>query len=214
MSDTTLNRFLSSGTAAQRAAFVPNQQAPASGPNPSAVWLETDTGDTYMWNWGALTWVKIDIGAGGGSPYKGLFAVNAKNATAFASGNWGGCSILLDEACTLNTVKFWAAAASASTTVQAAIYSAVAGVPTTLIASSGVITGVTAGLNSLTLTVPLVCTLGEMIWVGVVVEVASFQAGNGVGANKAFFTTAGPAPASAGAATYGSNPEISMWASK
>lgn len=62
MTDTTLNRYLASGTAAQRAAFTPAPATPASGPNPSYMWLETDTGDTYAWNFGGSAWVKINAG--------------------------------------------------------------------------------------------------------------------------------------------------------
>lgn len=50
MTDTTLNRFLASGTAAERAAFTPDPPTPASGPDPVYLWFETDTGDTYAWD--------------------------------------------------------------------------------------------------------------------------------------------------------------------
>jgi hypothetical protein len=50
MSDLTLNRFLASGTAAERAAFTPDPPTPASGPDPGYVWYETDTGQFYSWD--------------------------------------------------------------------------------------------------------------------------------------------------------------------
>lgn len=56
MSDTKLNRFLASGTAAQRAAFTPDPAAPISGPNPTYLWWETDTAKLYAWNYGAAAW--------------------------------------------------------------------------------------------------------------------------------------------------------------
>ena len=50
MSDTTYQTFQHYGTAAQRAAFVPN---PAAGIQPIYIWYETDTGDTYLFD---TTW--------------------------------------------------------------------------------------------------------------------------------------------------------------
>lgn len=47
MSDVTLNRYMASGTAAERAAFTPDPPSPSAGPNPLYLWYETDTGDTY-----------------------------------------------------------------------------------------------------------------------------------------------------------------------
>lgn len=46
----TLNRFVARGTAAERAAFVPDPPTPASGPDPGYFWYESDTGDTYAWD--------------------------------------------------------------------------------------------------------------------------------------------------------------------
>jgi hypothetical protein len=59
MADTTLNRFVSSGTAAERAAFTPTPPTPASGPDPGYYWFETDTGQLYSWDAGASDWVLI-----------------------------------------------------------------------------------------------------------------------------------------------------------
>lgn len=47
MSDTTYQTFQHYGTAAQRAAFVPN---PAAGIQPIYIWYETDTGNTYLYD--------------------------------------------------------------------------------------------------------------------------------------------------------------------
>ncbi len=58
MTDTTLNRFLASGTAAERAAFTPDPPTPASGPDPLYVWYETDTGNTYAWDGSA--WDRVN----------------------------------------------------------------------------------------------------------------------------------------------------------
>jgi hypothetical protein len=55
MSDTTLNRFLASGTTAARLAFTPSPPTPASGPNPGYFWFDTDDSITYSWDGAA--WV-------------------------------------------------------------------------------------------------------------------------------------------------------------
>jgi len=68
MSDSTLNRFLASGTAAERAAFTPDPQTPASGPDPTYVWLETDTGNTYAWDFGGAAWVQVNSTVSGVYP--------------------------------------------------------------------------------------------------------------------------------------------------
>src|SRR5688572_24467737 len=57
MSDLTLNRFLASGTSAERAAFTPSPPTPASGPDAGYVWFETDTNQFYSWDGSA--WVAI-----------------------------------------------------------------------------------------------------------------------------------------------------------
>lgn len=64
MSDATLNRFVASGTAAERAAFVPSPPTPASGPDSGYFFFETDTNKTYSWNGAAweLTAVPISVG--------------------------------------------------------------------------------------------------------------------------------------------------------
>lgn len=61
MTDTTLNRFLSRGTNAQRLAFTPSPPTPASGPSPLYIWYETDTGDTYAYDG---SWHKVNSAAG------------------------------------------------------------------------------------------------------------------------------------------------------
>jgi len=50
MSDTTLNQFLASGTAAEMAAFTPTPPVPAAGPDPGYVWYQTDTGNLFSWD--------------------------------------------------------------------------------------------------------------------------------------------------------------------
>lgn len=62
MTDSTINRFLMSGTNAERLAHTPNLATPASGPDPSVIWKETDTGNTYMWNFGGAAWQQVNGG--------------------------------------------------------------------------------------------------------------------------------------------------------
>jgi hypothetical protein len=59
MSDTTLNQFVASGTAADMAGFTPSPPSPASGPASGYFFFQTDTGDTYSWDQGTTAWVKI-----------------------------------------------------------------------------------------------------------------------------------------------------------
>lgn len=68
MADATLNRFLARGTAAQRAAFTPSPPTPASGPSPTYLWYETDTGKTYAWDGAAWDQVATAISVGTTAP--------------------------------------------------------------------------------------------------------------------------------------------------
>src|SRR5690349_20245162 len=76
MADSTLNRFLASGTTAERTAFTPTPPTPASGPDPGYFWYDTDDGETYAWDgaaWvssagaGGITQLTSDVTAGPGS---------------------------------------------------------------------------------------------------------------------------------------------------
>jgi hypothetical protein len=67
MSDTTLNRFLASGTTAERTAFVPDPPTPASGPDPGYLFWDTDLSALYTWDGGA--WVAAGGGGGAAPPY-------------------------------------------------------------------------------------------------------------------------------------------------
>lgn len=62
MTISTINNIVSSGTLASRPT-TPALATPASGSNPSVIYLATDTGDTYMWNFAGTAWVKVDTGA-------------------------------------------------------------------------------------------------------------------------------------------------------
>lgn len=57
MSDTVYSTFQHYGTAAERAAFVPN---PAAGIKPIYIWYETDTGLTYLYH---TAWVALSSAA-------------------------------------------------------------------------------------------------------------------------------------------------------
>lgn len=74
MADTTLNNFLSSGTAAERAAYTPTPPTPASGPDPGYFWFETDTGLTYSWNGAA--WVQTGGGGANSVTAAGTLTAN------------------------------------------------------------------------------------------------------------------------------------------
>lgn len=62
MSDTSLNKIIQYGTAAERVAFVPD---PAVGSQILYIWYETDNApDTYVWDGSA--WVQINTAGGSG----------------------------------------------------------------------------------------------------------------------------------------------------
>lgn len=61
MTDLTINRYIASGTQAQRLAFTPAPATPASGPSPLCIWYETDTGFTYL-SANAAAWVRVNDG--------------------------------------------------------------------------------------------------------------------------------------------------------
>jgi hypothetical protein len=64
MTDSTLNRYIASGTDAERLAFTPSPPTPASGPDPSYIWKTTDGAKTtYMWNFDAAAWEAITSSA-------------------------------------------------------------------------------------------------------------------------------------------------------
>jgi hypothetical protein len=63
LSDTTLNAFVASGTAAERVAFVPDPPVPIVGPDPGYFFFETDTSAVYAWD-GAV-WVLVANGGTG-----------------------------------------------------------------------------------------------------------------------------------------------------
>lgn len=87
MSDQTLNRYLASGTTAQRLAFTPNPGTPASGPSPGYTWFDTTLAQLFAWNGSA--WVST---AGGGtSPGGSTGQVQVNNSGAFG-GVSGGTS--------------------------------------------------------------------------------------------------------------------------
>lgn len=59
MTDLTLNRFLATGTNAERLAFTPSPPTPASGPDPGYLWCETDTETAWGYNTATSTWFVI-----------------------------------------------------------------------------------------------------------------------------------------------------------
>lgn len=81
MTDTTLNRFLASGTAAERGAFTPAPATPASGPDPSYRWIETDTGLEYAWDFDGAAWIKVN-----GAPTESFVIPCSDETTALVAG--------------------------------------------------------------------------------------------------------------------------------
>lgn len=57
MSNTTLNQFVGSGTAAEMAAFTPTPPTTAAAPDSGYFYFQTDTNNAYSWN--GATWILI-----------------------------------------------------------------------------------------------------------------------------------------------------------
>lgn len=94
MTDSTLNRYLASGTTTQRLAFVPDPPTPASGPSPSYLWWDTTLQAEYAYNFGTSTWVAVGGGGAGtvtttGSPASGNLTAFS-GATSITSGDLSG----------------------------------------------------------------------------------------------------------------------------
>lgn len=86
MTDSTLNRFLASGTNAQRLAFTPSPPTPASGPSPSYIWHETDGAkDTYAWNYGAAAWELVNTAAANAGQSTSLSQISSSLSGAISS---------------------------------------------------------------------------------------------------------------------------------
>ena len=63
MTISTINNIVSSGLLSARPS-APALAAPGAGSNPSVIYLATDTGDTYMWDYGGSAWIKVNAGGG------------------------------------------------------------------------------------------------------------------------------------------------------
>ena len=67
MADSALNQFVSSGTTAERTAFVPDPPTPAAGPDLGYLWWDTDTQTEWAYDFGAADWVELAGGGGSGT---------------------------------------------------------------------------------------------------------------------------------------------------
>jgi hypothetical protein len=218
MTDSTLNRFLGSGTTTQRTAFTPSPPTPASGPSPQYLWWDTTLQELFAWNAGSSAWVVIGAGAATVIDMAvPQFNMNTGNSTA--TGFFLGRMIVSDQAATMNSIKFWATSASASPVVYPAVYSVTnAGVLGTLLASGSSTTGVTQGLNKLDFTSGLAVTRGQGLCIGFVVQTAAISmatlGSSNPSANTTYFSTGGAPPSTPGSTTYGGTQGyVSMWIS-
>lgn len=77
MSDTTLNRFLATGTTTQRLAFTPSPPTPSSGPTPEYLWWDTTLQALYAWDAGTVAWVATSSGGTGTVTHTGSLTAHA-----------------------------------------------------------------------------------------------------------------------------------------
>lgn len=62
MTDATLNRFVATGTTAERTAFTPSPATPASGPDQGYTWYDTDLEAIFAYDFTVPGWVEIGGG--------------------------------------------------------------------------------------------------------------------------------------------------------
>ena len=106
---------------------------------------------------------------------------------------------------TLTEVNFSANGAAGSPVVAGVIYANSANTPTTRLAMTSTVTGVTNGLNTLTLTSPLAVTTGQTLFIGLHITVAAVnvRATPSTGTNRFWADAAYPPDDPAGSAfTY------------
>lgn len=101
MSDTTLNRFVASGTTAERGAFTPTPPTPASGPDPGYVWFDTDLNALYSWD--GANWVAI---GGTGTTTRAIGITLDGGGSAITTGIKG--DVYVPYACTITAVTMLA----------------------------------------------------------------------------------------------------------
>lgn len=157
-------------------------------------------------------------GGGGGSSINewGVDGFYLAASTSFAAGNYGARILTAPADLTIGSIKFHAISAAATAKVQAGIYSVVGNALGTLLASGSVVTGVTAGINKLTLTTPLTVTHGTMYAIGIGATVASVPISTAAASSITgivFFTIAGALPTTPATQTFTTAGWGSMWAS-
>lgn len=106
MSDTTINKFVASGTEADRGSFTPSPPSVAAPPDSGYFYFCTDSGLAYSWDAGMSAWVPV--GGGGGAypsfvtPVNGSYTwVNQGGASVTVNGN-GGIALLAPLSSSLN----------------------------------------------------------------------------------------------------------------
>lgn len=79
MTDTTINRVISTGTTAERLAFTPDPATPASGPDQGYFWYDTD--DQVMYAWDFVTGPGWVAGGGGGGTVSSVSVTTANGVS-------------------------------------------------------------------------------------------------------------------------------------
>lgn len=122
MSDLTLNRFVASGTTAERLAFVPSPPTPASGPDPGYLWYDTDLQEEFAYDFVTVGWIAT---AGGAAT-----AITALTGDVTATGPGSAAATIANDAVT--NAK---AANMAQSTIKGRAVGAGTGDPTDLTAT-------------------------------------------------------------------------------
>lgn len=153
-------------------------------------------------------------GGGGASQTEfNMLPFDPHNSTTFSSGFFGGHALVMPAAATISSIKFWATAASASAVVYPAIYSSSGVNISTLLGAGSGVTGITQGLNKLPLTSGISLTKGQLVFIGLALNTASFSAGTYNHAGTVYFSNTGAPPSTPGTTTYVAQGWANMWAS-
>lgn len=154
---------------------------------------------------GIPNWLPAASSGGGGAFTSGDASIFIDpNAGSSTTANiFDGSAVILRAGMTVGHLEFYSLTNVPTATVQAGIYNRSANAPSTLVASSAVVTGVNIGLNKLALTTPLVVAADDVYWIGIHNKAAAFSAPQTPSSPFWQFVQSGALPTTAPAGTAG-----------
>ena len=185
-SSTLITDYVGQGVAADRpSAATLSAQLPA---NATAIYAETDTGNTYVLIAGA---VQVNGGGGGGGPQQIGFC-NPTGHTGFGGGNYCLGRVYCVEAITINSIQIDSGSAVSGADIVPCVYADNNGVSDgALLAQGPMVPNVTLGLNTFPLSASLVMSVGQYYWVGIMVTESGISISQGFLQNTGYAATGG-----------------------